>query len=43
VMRKSNPWHRPAADSPLQLPSLIHGEGKADRGVKWLMWRGWYS
>jgi hypothetical protein len=43
VMRKSNPWHRPAADSPLQLPSLIHGEGKADRGIKWFVWRGWYS
>ncbi len=41
--RKSNPWHRPAVDSPLQLPSLIHGEGTANRGVKWFVWRGWYS
>jgi hypothetical protein len=28
VMRKSNPWHRPAADSLHQLPSLHHGGAK---------------
>jgi hypothetical protein len=39
VLRKSNP-HRPAADSPLQLLSLHHGEGEADRGVKWFVWGG---
>ncbi len=33
----------PAADSPLQLLSLHHGEGGADRGVKWFVWGGWCS
>ena len=42
VLRKSNP-RLPAADSPLQLLSLHHGEGKADRGVKWFVWGGWCS
>ena len=42
VLRKSNPL-RPAADSPLQLLSLYHGEGEADRDVKWFVWGGWYS
>jgi hypothetical protein len=42
VLRKSNP-RRPAADSPLQLLSLYHGEGKADRDVKWFVRGGWYS
>ena len=42
VLRKSNP-RRPAADSPLQLLSLHHGEGGADRGVKWFVWGGWCS
>jgi hypothetical protein len=42
VLRKSNP-RRPAADSPLQLISLHHGEGEADRGVNWFVWGGWCS
>ena len=42
VLRKSNP-SRLAADSSLQLLSLHHGEGKANRGVKWFVWGGWYS
>jgi hypothetical protein len=42
VLRKSNP-RRPAADSPLQLLSLHHGEGEADRDVKWFVWGGWCS
>ena len=36
MLRKSNPL-RPAADSLLQLLSLYHGEGKADRDVKWFV------
>jgi hypothetical protein len=42
VLRESNPG-RPAADSPLRLPSLDHGEGEADRDVKWFVWGGWRS
>ncbi len=42
VLRKSN-LRRPAADSSLQLLSLYHGEGKADRDIKWFVWGGWYS
>ena len=37
VLRKIN-LRRPVADSPLQLLSLHHGEGEADRGVKWFVW-----
>ena len=42
VLRKSNP-RRPVMDSPLQLLSLHHGDGEADRGVKWFVWGGWCS
>jgi hypothetical protein len=42
VLRKSNP-HRPVADSPLQLLSLHHEEGEADRCVKWFVWGSWCS
>ncbi len=35
VKRKSNPWRRPAADSPLQLPSLHHGRVRVDKDLKW--------